>query len=63
MSQSLIKSQDSNPENPEGRGRFFESNHFKCVLFVSFAFSLLCPVAEATNICQLRSPRSGFASG
>lgn len=65
MSQSLIKSQDGNLENPEGGGRFLESNHFKCVLlFVSFAFfSLLSPVAEATNICQPRSPGSGFASG
>lgn len=35
-----------------------------CDLFVSLAFiPLLSPVAEAANICQLRSPRSGFASG
>lgn len=45
MSHSLKKQGDGNPENSEGRGRFFESNHFKCVislfLLPSFPFSLL----------------------
>lgn len=45
MSWSVKSQGHSNPENPEGRGRFFESNHFKCVislfLLPSFPFSLL----------------------
>lgn len=66
MSHILKSGNDSNPENPGGKGRFLKKVQPlpMCDLFVSFAFFLLLsPVAEATNICQPRGPRSGFASG